>query len=137
MFEEEGLDNVFARHNRHAEATRRAVAAWGLENWCQTPECASPVLTTVLLPPGHDADRYRKIVLDNFDMSLGMGLSKVAGKVFRIGHLGDINDLTLLGALAGCEMGLELAGVPHSNTGVAAAMKFLAATATAKPATPA
>ncbi|MCB1512387.1 MAG: aminotransferase class V-fold PLP-dependent enzyme, partial [Hyphomicrobiaceae bacterium] len=114
MLNEEGLDRVFARHQRHAEATRRSVAAWGLENLCRNPKHYSPVLTAVLMPQGHDADRFRKIVLENFDMSLGTGLSKVAGKVFRIGHLGDINDLTLIGALSGIEMGLKLAGVPHS-----------------------
>lgn len=129
MLNEEGLDRVFARHERHAEATRRAVAAWGLENLCTNPKHYSPVLTAVLLPEGHDADRFRKVVLENFDMSLGTGLSKVAGKVFRIGHLGDINDLTLIGALSGVEMGLKLAGVPHSAGGVAAAMNHLAETA--------
>jgi alanine-glyoxylate transaminase / serine-glyoxylate transaminase / serine-pyruvate transaminase len=129
MLNEEGLANVFVRHHRHAEATRRAVAAWELENFCTDEKVYSPVLTTVLLPAGHDADRYRKIVLENFDMSLGMGLSKISGKAFRIGHLGDINDLTLLGALSGCEMGLELAGVPHCRGGVSAAMTYLAATA--------
>ncbi len=132
MFADEGLANVFARHQRHAEATRRAVAGWGLDNFCADASQFSPVLTTVLLPAGHDADRYRAIVLENFDMSLGTGLSKIAGKAFRIGHLGDINDLTLLGALSGCEMGLELAGIPHSKGGVAAAMAHLAATAPAK-----
>ena len=132
MLNEEGLDRVLARHLRHAEATRRAVAAWGLENLCREPKHYSPVLTTVLLPPGHDADRYRKIVLENFDMSLGTGLSKIAGKAFRIGHLGDINDLTLLGALSGCEMSFELAGIPHQKAGVAAAMAYLAQTAPAK-----
>ncbi len=129
MLHEEGLDNVFARHNRHAEATRRAVRAWGLETLCNNDRYHSPVLTTVLLPEGHNADRYRKIVLENFDMSLGTGLSKIAGKAFRIGHLGDINDLTLLGALAGCEMGLKLAGVPHTANGVSAAMSYLSETA--------
>ena len=94
MLNEEGLDNVFARHQRHAEATRRAVAAWGLENLCSNPKHFSPVLTAVMMPQGHDADAFRKVVLENFDLSLGTGLSKVAGKVFRIGHLGDINDLT-------------------------------------------
>lgn len=134
MLHEEGLDNVFARHNRHAEATRRAVRAWGLEILCKDAKYYSPVLTTVLMPDGHNADRYRKIVLENFDMSLGTGLGKIAGKAFRIGHLGDINDLTLIGALSGCEMGLKLAGVPHSPSGVAAAMSYLAETAPKKPA---
>ena len=134
MLHEEGLDRVFARHERHGEATRRAVAAWGLENLCTNPEHFSPVLTAVVLPDGHDADAFRKVVLDNFDMSLGTGLSKVAGKVFRIGHLGDINDLTLLGTLAGVEMGLSLSGVPHQVGGTQAAMAFLAETAPSKPA---
>ncbi len=134
MLAEEGLDAVFARHQRHAAATRACVAAWGLENLCTEPAHFSPVLTTVVLPAGHDADRYRRLVLENFDMSLGTGLSKLAGRAFRIGHLGDINDLTLLGALSGCEMGFQLAGVPHEAGGVAAAMAHLAATAPAKPA---
>jgi alanine-glyoxylate transaminase/serine-glyoxylate transaminase/serine-pyruvate transaminase len=129
MLNEEGLDNVFARHNRHAEAVRRAVAAWGLENLCQEPRHYSPVLTAVVMPQGHDADRLRRIILENFDMSLGTGLSKVAGKVFRIGHLGDTNDLTILGTLAGVEMGLGMAGVPHKAGGVAQAMAYLAETA--------
>ncbi|MCB1547141.1 MAG: aminotransferase class V-fold PLP-dependent enzyme [Hyphomicrobiaceae bacterium] len=126
MLHEEGLDRVFARHARHGEAVRRAVAAWGLENLCRDPRYHSPVLTAVLMPEGHDADAFRKIVLERFDMSLGTGLSKVSGKVFRIGHLGDTNDLTIIGALAGVEMGLGLAGVPHTAGGVAAAMRYLA-----------
>jgi alanine-glyoxylate transaminase/serine-glyoxylate transaminase/serine-pyruvate transaminase len=127
MLHEEGLENVFARHKRHAEATRRAVQAWGLEVWCREPKDYSPALTTVLLPAGHDADAFRKTALDHFDISFGMGLSKVAGKVFRIGHLGDINDLTILGALAGVEMTLKLAGVPHKAGGVQAALDYIAA----------
>jgi alanine-glyoxylate transaminase / serine-glyoxylate transaminase / serine-pyruvate transaminase len=127
MLEEEGFENVFARHDRHAEATRRCVRAWGLEILCQEPAEYSSSLTAVLLPPGHDADRYRKIVLEAYDMSLGTGLAKLQGKVFRIGHLGDFNDLTLMGTLAGCEMGLELAGIPHKKGGVLAAMDYLAA----------
>lgn len=126
MLHEEGLDSVFARHLRHGEATRRAVAAWGLENLCTNPKHFSPVLTAVVMPEGHDADKLRSVILDAFDMSLGTGLSKVAKKVFRIGHLGDINDLTLIGTLAGVEMGLGLAGVPHKAGGVAAAMAYLA-----------
>ncbi|MDH4173770.1 MAG: aminotransferase class V-fold PLP-dependent enzyme [Betaproteobacteria bacterium] len=126
MLEEEGLENVFARHQRHAEATRRAVRAWGLEVLATNPAEYSASLTAVLLPAGHDADRVRKIVLETFDMSLGTGLGKLAGKVFRIGHLGDFNDLALMGTLAGVEMGLTLAGVPVKNEGVAAAMRFLA-----------
>ena len=126
MLEEEGLENVFARHQRHAEATRRAVRAWGLEVLATNPVEYSASLTAVLLPAGQDADRVRKIVLETFDMSLGTGLGKLAGKVFRIGHLGDFNDLTLMGTLAGVEMGLALAGVPVKQEGVAAAMRYLA-----------
>jgi alanine-glyoxylate transaminase/serine-glyoxylate transaminase/serine-pyruvate transaminase len=126
MLFEEGLDNVFARHARHAEATRRAVRAWGLEVLCRDEREYSSSLTAVLMPEGHDADAFRKTVLENFDMSLGNGLGKVAGKVFRIGHLGDFNDLMLAGTLCGVEMGLGLAGVPHKKNGVAAALDFLA-----------
>jgi alanine-glyoxylate transaminase / serine-glyoxylate transaminase / serine-pyruvate transaminase len=125
MLEEEGLPNVFARHDRHAEATRRAVRAWGLEVLCQDPDEYSSALTAVMMPPGHDSDALRKIILERFDMSLGMGLSKLQGKVFRIGHLGSFNDLTLMGTLSGVEMGLELAGVPHRKGGVLAAMEHL------------
>jgi alanine-glyoxylate transaminase / serine-glyoxylate transaminase / serine-pyruvate transaminase len=131
MLREEGLANVFARHLRHAEATRRAVRAWGLEIVCANPAEYSPVLTAVMMPAGHDADQFRDVVLKNFDMSLGMGLSKLKGKIFRIGHLGDFNDLTLMGTLAGVEMALGMAGVPHQKGGVAAAMEYLAASATA------
>jgi len=126
LLEEEGLDNVFARHQRHAEATRRAVRAWGLEVLAKNPAEYSASLTAVLMPAGHDADKVRKLILENFDMSLGTGLGKMAGKVFRIGHLGDFNDLTLLGTLAGCEIGLELAGTPIKREGVKAAMDYLA-----------
>ncbi len=126
LLEEEGLENVFARHQRHAEATRRAVRAWGLEVLAANPAEYSGSLTAVLLPAGHDADRVRKVILENFDMSLGTGLGKLAGKVFRIGHLGDFNDLSLMGTLAGVEMGLTLAGVPVKKEGVAAAMAYLA-----------
>ena len=126
MLEEEGLENVFARHQRHAEATRRAVRGWGLEVLATSPAEYSGTLTAVLLPPGHDADRVRQIILEQFDMSLGTGLGRLAGKVFRIGHLGDFNDLTLMGTLAGCEMGLALAGVPLRREGVQAAMAYLA-----------
>jgi alanine-glyoxylate transaminase/serine-glyoxylate transaminase/serine-pyruvate transaminase len=126
MLREEGLENVFARHDRHAEATRRAVRAWGLEILCAVPEEYSSSLTAVMTPPGHDADHVRKIILEAFDMSLGTGLGKLAGKVFRIGHLGDFNDLTLAGTLAGVEMGLALAGVPHKKGGAQAAMDYLA-----------
>ena len=124
MLTEEGLDNVFARHDRLAEATRQAVRAWGLEVLCQDEREYSSSLTAVLLPEGHDADAFRKIVLERFNMSLGNGLAKVQGKVFRIGHLGDFNELMLLGALAGVEMGLGLAGVPHQKGGVDAAMAY-------------
>jgi len=126
LLDEEGLDAVFARHQRHAEATRRAVRAWGLEVLALDPREYSSSLTAVLVPAGHDADRVRKTVLEAFDMSLGTGLGKLAGKVFRIGHLGDFNDLTLLGTLAGVEMGLALAGVPVKREGVQAAMAYLA-----------
>lgn len=125
MLLEEGLDQVFARHKRLAAATRAAVEQWGLEVLCQEPKDFSPVLTAVLMPPGYDADQFRKIVLDKYNMSLGSGLSKVAGKVFRIGHLGECNELTLLGALTGVEMGLAAAGVPHRTGGVDAAMRML------------
>ena len=125
LLDEEGLENVFARHQRHAEATRRAVRAWGLEVLASNPEEYSASLTAVLLPAGMDADRLRKIILERFDLSLGTGLGKVAGRVFRIGHLGDFNDLSLIGTLAGCEMGLTLAGVPLQAGGVAAAMSYL------------
>ena len=128
MLQEEGLQNVFARHDRFAEATRQAVRAWGLEILCANPEEYSSALTAVMMPAGHDADKLRSIILDAFDMSLGMGLGKVVGKVFRIGHLGDFNELTLMGTLAGVEMGLQLAGVPHRKGGVQAAMEHLAAT---------
>jgi len=125
MLLEEGLENVFARHKRLAAAARTAVAHWGLEVLCQNPAEYSPVLTAVLMPPGHDADQFRKVVLERSNMSLGSGLGKVAGKVFRIGHLGECNELTLLGALSGVEMGLAAAGVPHRSGGVEAAIKSL------------
>jgi alanine-glyoxylate transaminase/serine-glyoxylate transaminase/serine-pyruvate transaminase len=130
MLREEGLDNVFARHQRHGEATRRAVRAWGLEILCLNPNEYSNALTAVLLPPGHNADELRKVILEQFNMSLGAGLAKVQGKVFRIGHLGDFNDLMLAGTLSGVEMGLTLAGVPHSKGGVLAALDYLTEAAT-------
>jgi alanine-glyoxylate transaminase/serine-glyoxylate transaminase/serine-pyruvate transaminase len=133
MLLEEGLDNVFARHARLAEATRRAVRGWGLEILCADPEAYSNSLTAVLLPQGHDADKVRRIILERFDMSLGTGLGKLAGRVFRIGHLGDFNELMLAGALCGVEMGLALAGVPVSKAGVAAALEYLAASQSAAP----
>ena len=125
MLHEEGLDNVFKRHDRHAAATRKAVQAWGLEVLCQEPKDYSSALTAVLLPDGHNADSLRAGVLQNFNMSLGNGLAKLAGKVFRIGHLGDFNDLMLLGTLSGVEMGLSLANIPHQKGGVDAAMNML------------
>lgn len=125
MLHEEGLDNVFQRHTRHGEATRAAVEAWGLEVWCEEPKEYSSSLTAVLMPKEHNADKLREIILDAFDMSLGTGLSKLAGKVFRIGHLGHFNDLTLAGTLSGVEMGLQLAEVPHKAGGVNAALNHL------------
>jgi alanine-glyoxylate transaminase/serine-glyoxylate transaminase/serine-pyruvate transaminase len=126
---EEGLENVFRRHERHGEATRAAVQAWGLELVCEEPQEYSNACTAVFTPQGHDADQLRAVILENFDMSLGAGLSKLAGKVFRIGHLGSFNDLMLAGTLSGIEMGLQLAGVPHQRGGVAAALDHLAKTA--------
>jgi alanine-glyoxylate transaminase / serine-glyoxylate transaminase / serine-pyruvate transaminase len=131
MLHEEGLDRVFARHDRQAEAVRRAARAWGLEILCREPKYYSSTLTAVLMPEGHNADALRGVALDHFDVSLGTGLSKVAGKVFRIGHLGDTNDLTIVATLAGVEMALGLAGVPHKPAGVAAAMAYFTETAKA------
>lgn len=125
LLHEEGLDNVFARHLRHAEATRRAVRAWGLELQCTEPGEYSPVVTAVRTPDGHSADKLRAIILDRYDMSLGTGLGLLKDRVFRVGHLGDTNDLTILGALAGVEMGLHLAGVPHHEGGAQAAIAYL------------
>jgi alanine-glyoxylate transaminase / serine-glyoxylate transaminase / serine-pyruvate transaminase len=132
MLLEEGLPAVFERHRRHGEATRRAVRAWDLELLCRNADEYSNSLTAIALPDGYDADRFRKIVLERFDMSLGTGLGKLAGKVFRIGHLGFLNDLTLAGTLCGVEMGLGLAGVPHRIGGVQTALEYLAAAADAK-----
>jgi alanine-glyoxylate transaminase/serine-glyoxylate transaminase/serine-pyruvate transaminase len=126
MLQEEGLDNVFARHTRHGEATRRAVRAWGLEILCAEPAEYSNSLTALLLPAGADADRVREIALQRFDLSLGTGLGKLQGKVFRIGHLGHFNDLMLAGTLCGVEMALKLAGVPLAGTGVQSALEHLA-----------
>lgn len=126
MLREEGLANVFARHARHAEATRRAVRGWKLEILCAVPEEHSNVLTAVMMPGGRGADAFRATVLSRFDMSLGAGLGKLADKVFRIGHLGDFNDLTLIGTLGGVEMGLAAAGVPHTPGGTQAAIQYLA-----------
>lgn len=125
MLQEEGLPQVFARHARHAEATRRAVRAWDLEILCANPEEYSNTLTAVMMPAGHDADALRKTILEAYDMSLGTGLGRLAGKIFRIGHLGDFNDLTLMGTLAGVEMGLALAGVPHKKGGAQGAADYL------------
>jgi alanine-glyoxylate transaminase/serine-glyoxylate transaminase/serine-pyruvate transaminase len=125
MLMEEGLDNVFARHLTLAAATRAAVRAWNLEILCQDPQEYSPVLTAVVMPAGHDADRFRDVALKHYDMSLGAGLSKVKGKVFRIGHLGHFNELMLMGTLSGVEMALDVAGVPHKSGGVLAAMEVL------------
>ena len=129
MIREEGRENVFARHDRHAESTRRAVRAWGLEVVSRDPSQYSSTVTAVLMPAGYSADEFRGIVLDRFNMSLGSGLGKVNDKVFRIGHLGDFNDLMLAGTLCGVEMGLAVAGVPHRQGGVAAAMEHLTAEA--------
>ena len=125
MLKEEGLDNVFSRHKRHAEATRLAVQTWGLEVLCEEKEDFSNTLTAVLLPDGYNADEFRSVVLDNFNMSLGNGLSRLAGKVFRIGHLGDFNDLMLIATLGGIEMGLSKSSIPHQVGGTQAAMQFL------------
>jgi len=126
MLSEEGLANVFARHDRHAEATRRAVNAWGLEVLCLEPREYSSSLTAVKMPDGHSADGLRRAILERFDMSLGSGLGRLADKVFRIGHLGDFNDLMLAGTLSGIEMGLGIAGVPHRRGGINAALDYLA-----------
>ncbi|MCC7010556.1 MAG: aminotransferase class V-fold PLP-dependent enzyme [Acidobacteria bacterium] len=126
MLREEGLPQVFARHDRHAEATRAAVRAWGLDLVCADPLAYSSSLTAVFTPEGHDADELRRVILDRFDMSLGTGLGRLAGRAFRIGHLGHFNDLMLAGTLAGVEMGLRAAGVPHAPGGVAAALDVLA-----------
>jgi alanine-glyoxylate transaminase/serine-glyoxylate transaminase/serine-pyruvate transaminase len=125
ILEEEGLQNVFARHDRHAEATRRAVQTWGLEILCADPNEYSSSLTAVMMPEGYSADALRKVILKNFNMSLGSGLGKVADKIFRIGHLGNFNDLMLVGTLSGVEMGLSLAGIPSSRGGVTIAVEYL------------
>ena len=131
MLEEEGLDNVFARHHRLAEATRRAVRAWrqndGPEVFATDPGSESDTITAVLLPEGCDADKVRQLALDKFNVSLGGGLDRLRGRVFRIGHLGDLNEPMVLGAIAAVEMALDLAGVPHGRGGVQAAMEYLTA----------
>lgn len=129
MLLEEGLDNVFARHARLAEATRQSVRAWGLDTVCADSRELSNSLTAVVMPEGHDADKFRQIVLDHYNMSLGSGLGRLAGTVFRIGHLGDFNELMLAGTLAGVEMGLSLAGVPFQKEGVRAALDYLTGSA--------
>lgn len=126
MLDEEGLDTVFARHRRLAEATRRAVRGWGLEIVCQNPDEYSSTVTAVLLPDGHDPDKLRELILDRYNMSLGAGLGRLAGRAFRIGHLGDLSDLSLAGALCGVQMGLARAGIPVRGDGVAAALGYLA-----------
>jgi alanine-glyoxylate transaminase/serine-glyoxylate transaminase/serine-pyruvate transaminase len=130
MLHEEGLDNVFARHHRLAEATRRAVRAWGLEILCRDAKYYSPTITAVLLPDGYDADQLRELALNTFNISYGASFGPYAKKYFRIGHLGDINDATLIGALAATEMALALAGVPHKKGGVQAAMDYIVSTQT-------
>ncbi len=126
MLHEEGLDNVFARHARLAEATRRAVKAWGLDIVCRDPKYYSPTLTAAILPEGHNADAFRALALDTFNISFGSSFGALAGRYFRIGHLGDINDTMLMGALSAVEMTLALAGVPHKKGGAQAAMDYLA-----------
>ena len=125
LLREEGLSEVFARHGRHAEATRRAVRGWGLEILCSNPDEYSSSITAVLVPSGYDADQLRAAALEYFDLSLGVGLAKLAGTVFRVGHLGDLNDLSLLGTLAGVEMALGVTGIPAKPVGVATAMRYL------------
>ena len=125
MLHEEGLDNVFKRHKRHADATRKAVQSWGLEILCENPQDYSNSLTAVLLQENYNADHFRKIALEKYNLSLGNGLSRLAGKVFRIGHLGDFNDLMLLGTLSGIEMTLKDLDIPFQNGGVLKAMQFL------------
>jgi len=125
MMNEEGLTNIFRRHTRYGEATRAAVRAWGLDIVCEEPLEYSNSMTAVFTPEGHDSDQLRKIILENFDMALGAGLGKLAGKAFRIGHLGSFNDLMLAGTLSGVEMGLRLAGIPHQEGGVMAALNSL------------
>jgi alanine-glyoxylate transaminase/serine-glyoxylate transaminase/serine-pyruvate transaminase len=126
MLQAEGLDKVFQRHERWGAGVRAAVAAWGLQNQCVDPACVSPVLTGVVTPVGVDADALRRLIYDRFDLSLGMGLGKLKGRMVRLGHLGDSNDLSLLAMLAGCEMGFRLAGVKLAGSGVTAAMQYFA-----------
>jgi len=132
MLHEEGLDNVFARHDRLAEATRRAVKAWGLEMLCRDPKHYSSTVTAVLLPEGHNADQFRELALAHFNISYGMSFGPYIGKYFRIGHLGDINEPMLLGGLAATELALQVAGIPHAKGGVQAAIDSLAENAKAR-----
>jgi alanine-glyoxylate transaminase/serine-glyoxylate transaminase/serine-pyruvate transaminase len=125
MLHEEGLENVFARHHRLAEATRRAVRGWGLDIMCRDPKYYSPTVTAVMVPDGHDADAFRNLALDTFNISYGTSFGRYSGKYFRIGHLGDINDGYLMGALATTEMALALAGIPYKKGGVQAALDYL------------
>jgi len=125
MLHEEGLDNVFARHHRLAEATRRAVRAWGLEVLCREAKYYSPTITAVLLPDGHDADRFRDLALNTFNIAYGASFGPYAKKYFRIGHLGDVNDGWMMGVLAMTEMALSLSGIPHKKGGVQAAMDYI------------
>jgi alanine-glyoxylate transaminase/serine-glyoxylate transaminase/serine-pyruvate transaminase len=125
MLHEEGLDNVFARHDRLAEATRRAIKAWGLDIICRDPKYHSPTVTAVLVPDGHDAEAFRALALEQFNISYGASFGRFTGKMFRIGHLGDINDAMMLGGLAATEMALALANIPHKKGGVQAAMDYL------------
>jgi alanine-glyoxylate transaminase/serine-glyoxylate transaminase/serine-pyruvate transaminase len=125
MLHEEGLDNVFARHDRLAEATRRAIKTWGLDTICRDAKYYSPTITAVLLPEGHDADAFRALALEQFNISYGSSFGRFTGKMFRIGHLGDINDAMMLGGLAVTEMALALANIPHKKGGVQAAMDYL------------
>jgi alanine-glyoxylate transaminase/serine-glyoxylate transaminase/serine-pyruvate transaminase len=129
MLHEEGLENVFARHARLAEATRRAIKGWGLETICRDPKYYSPTITAVLLPDGHDADAFRNLALDLFNISYGASFGRFAGKMFRIGHLGDVNETMMIGALGATEMALALAGVPHRKGGTQAAMDYLVSAA--------
>jgi alanine-glyoxylate transaminase/serine-glyoxylate transaminase/serine-pyruvate transaminase len=129
LLEAEGLEKIFQRHARHAEATRRAVKTWGLETVCAEPSEYSQSVTAVFAPDGHSADALRKVILERFNMSLGAGLGKLADKVFRIGHLGDFNDLMLSGTLSGVEMGLALGNIPHKSGGILAALDHLSAQA--------
>ena len=129
MLLEEGLPNVYARHERYAEATRRAVRTWGLDLQCQDPQSYSPGVTAIRTPDGHSADNLRNVILEKFNMALGNGLGQITDKVFRIGHMGDLGELQLIGALGGVEMGLRVAGVPHKSGGAQTAMDYLAGNA--------